>query len=60
MNDIGFLCKEPPVNCTSPRVISSGHERDMTKIYSDEYKDMYTVGQDAILFCDHEGDPKPR
>ena len=62
-NDLAFICRndvfDPAQNC-SISIDEAGHDRDMSKIYSDEYSDMYTVGSNATLFCNYSGDPYPR
>ena len=63
LNDLSFICRgqtfDPAQNC-SIQVDKAGHDRDMSKIYSDEYSDLYTVGSNATLYCNYSGDPLPR
>jgi len=60
--DLHFICRGEiePQNCTSPEVISQGHLRDMSNVYSKEYEKLYTTGQNATLFCNFTGDPYPK
>lgn len=58
--DLGFICREVeagPANCTEPKVISAGHVRNVEDVYSDEYRTIYTVGQNATLFCNFTSNP---
>ena len=59
-NDLSFICRNNEAQNCSISINEAGHDRDMTKIYSEEYSDMYTVGSNATLFCDYSGDPDPR
>ena len=61
--DLGFICRgveAVPANCTEPKVISAGHVRNDADVYSDEYRTIYTVGENATLFCNFSGDPTPK
>ena len=61
IDDSNFICRgTEPKNCSEPDITSVGHVRDMAKIYSTEYADMYTTGQNATLYCNMTGDPVPR
>ena len=58
--DLGFICRgveAGPANCTEPKVISAGHVRSEEDVYSDEYRTIYTVGQNATLFCNFTSNP---
>ena len=60
--DLHFICRSEneAQNCTSPKVVESGHDRNMAEVFSDTYSNLYTNGENVTLFCDIEGDPYPK
>ena len=60
--DLHFICRSEiaPSNCTEPKIYRITHERDMSEVYSEAYRNLYTTGQNVSLFCNFTGDPYPQ
>ena len=55
------ICRDThPENCTDSKIESLDHVRDMNEVYSKEYANLYTRGQNVSLFCNFTGDPTPK